>query len=332
MKILVLTDHLTHTPSESFYTIVNGLQQSSQCDVLYVASRGEAENSQFFKDASGVLYVCCPDGSISYSSGGTWLKDNISVVDFSDIDIIFLRIDRPVSDRFLQSLSSRFFNKIVINDPVGVILTGSKEFLLQFPDLVPGVALVSSIEDVFSRLLDGPVVLKPFRGFGGKGIIRVGAEHIYFGHEKVVFEEGKSRLHRILVEQGPMVSMDYLREVAQGDKRIVVFNGCILGAVLRVPKSETWLANASMGASLAKAEVMPEEEEIVRVVDPVLKKHGVVLYGIDTLMGDDGKRVLSEINTLNVGGISQMETYSETDIGEAFVREFWKFVEGDPVQ
>lgn len=330
MNILVLTDHRSHTGSESFYSIVNSLTHSSQCNKLYVASRGIAANRNFFEDASGVLRSCSVERTITFSEDHDWIAENESDTDFSKIDIIFLRIDRPVSDTFLKCLSARFFNKLVINDPVGVILTGSKEFLLQFPGIVPGVTLISSLEDVLIRLLDGSVVLKPFRGFGGKGIVRVDIDYIYFGREKIAFEEGKSKLHTLLVEQGPMVSMDYLKEVSQGDKRIVVFNGNILGAVLRVPKNDSWIANASMGASLAKSEVMPEEEEIVRVVDPVLRKNGVVLYGIDTLMGNEGKRVLSEINTLNVGGISQMEKYSGENVGEAFVREFWRYVEGQP--
>ena len=38
---------------------------------------------------------------------------------------------------------------------------------------------------------------------------------------------------------------------------------------------------------------------------------GIVVYGMDTLVGDDGQRVLSEINTLSIGGIYPAELTSK---------------------
>ena len=49
------------------------------------------------------------------------------------------------------------------------------------------------------------------------------------------------------------------------------------------------------------------EQKIIDIVDPILRKNGVFLYGIDTLINGNGERVLSEINTLNVGGIKVLE-------------------------
>ena len=50
-----------------------------------------------------------------------------------------------------------------------------------------------------------------------------------------------------------------------------------------------------------------EEEEIARKLAPRLKAEGVILFGFDTLVDHTGKRVLSEINTMSIGGLKQME-------------------------
>ncbi|MCB9293917.1 MAG: hypothetical protein H6559_12470 [Lewinellaceae bacterium] len=39
--------------------------------------------------------------------------------------------------------------------------------------------------------------------------------------------------------------MKFLRNVRQGDKRIIVVNGEVLGAVLRLPPRGSWLCNAA---------------------------------------------------------------------------------------
>jgi glutathione synthase len=39
-----------------------------------------------------------------------------------------------------------------------------------------------------------------------------------------------------------------------------------------------------------------------------------VLYGFDTLVDDDGKRVLSEINTMSVGGLLPLQEMIGTPV------------------
>ena len=101
--------------------------------------------------------------------------------------------------------------------------------------------------------------------------------------------------------------MRYLKNVTKGDKRIVVVAGECLGAVLRVPREGSWIANLAQGATSSMSEPDENELAIIKAIDPVLQNAGISVYGIDTLEGDDGRRVLSEINTTNVGGFVQIE-------------------------
>ena len=45
---------------------------------------------------------------------------------------------------------------------------------------------------------------------------------------------------------------------------------------------------------------------MVERLNEVLLSRGIIMYGADTLLGDDGHRILSEVNTLSIGGIKPM--------------------------
>ena len=101
--------------------------------------------------------------------------------------------------------------------------------------------------------------------------------------------------------------MDYLPRITEGDKRLVVFDGEPLGATLRRPAKGKWIANVAQGATVEPAEITPEEHALIEQVNGPLAERGVFLYGLDTIENDAGLRVLSELNTSNVGGITQIE-------------------------
>ena len=93
-------------------------------------------------------------------------------------------------------------------------------------------------------------------------------------------------------------------------KRQLVVGGEILASSLRLPKEGNWLCNVSQGGESVATEVTEREREIINKINPILASEGILIYGTDTLVDDDGQRVLSEINTLSVGGFPQAEAQS----------------------
>ncbi|NNF20779.1 MAG: hypothetical protein HKN67_02470, partial [Saprospiraceae bacterium] len=53
----------------------------------------------------------------------------------------------------------------------------------------------------------------------------------------------------------------------------------------------------------------PDEKEmaIISAINPFLTDKGILIYGADTLVDDNGERILSEINALSIGGFPQAE-------------------------
>jgi len=81
------------------------------------------------------------------------------------------------------------------------------------------------------------------------------------------------------------LGVKFLSNVSQGDKRIVVVNGKVLGASLRLPAQDSWICNVAMGGSSNYAEIDEAERQIIQRINPTLSRLGLVMYGVDTLMG-----------------------------------------------
>ena len=114
--------------------------------------------------------------------------------------------------------------------------------------------------------------------------------------------------------------MKFLDQVVQGDKRIILAGNHILGSSLRLPAEGSWLCNVAQGGSSVSSGIDPEERELIAGVLPFLREEGILIAGIDTLVGDHGERVLSEINSLSVGGFLNLQEQSGKPIIQQLVQ------------
>jgi len=228
----------------------------------------------------------------------------------------------PLNVEFLEFIDASFHDSLIINDPKSIYETGSKKFLMKFQSVCAPMKTCESLDDIveFSSLF--PIVLKPFNEYGGRGILKINGNTVSSGNEDFSFEDFANTYR-----QNPThyLAVKYLKNVKQGDKRIVVVNGEILGASLRLPAEDSWLCNVSMGGTSNRTEVEPEEEEIIKLINPILTKMGIVMYGVDTLVGDDGKRVLSEINTTSIGGLPQIAAMKKEPLVERAIDLIWDY-------
>ena len=240
-----------------------------------------------------------------------------------EYDIIWLRLPPPLSATFLQYLENSINGPLIINDPKGIYETGSKAFLMNFPTLCPPMRLCRSIGDILEFKEQFSIVLKPFREYGGKGIVKIEGNTAWIGKQAIPFADFINGLASQPIEY---LGVQYLKNVSQGDKRIIVINGKIMGASLRLPAKDSWLCNVAQGGTDQLATVDERERYIVEQVDPILSDMGIVMYGIDTLVGNDGQRVLSEINTTSIGGLPQMDRQTGKPLVKEGVDLIWQFI------
>ena len=310
-KLLVLTDHLTHSSENSIYPLLKEMIKNRSCQTIDVASRSTKVNHSFFNEnKSFKLYVLNVTKTFSFQKTGKQFTENLRESNLNDYDFIFMRIPHPISKNFVKFLTKNFPINRIVNNPFGILETGSKSFLLNFREYSVPMKLCKNLNDlkIFSKKF--PIVLKPLYSHGGKGIIKI--ENNDFSN---------NLLKKIT---SPILAMKFLRNVVQGDKRINVVNGKIVGATLRVPKKNSWLCNVNQGATAQKTDITLEEKRIVKVINENLVKKGIIIYGLDTLVDDYGKRVLSEINAASIGGFGQAEVLSKKPVIKLTSNLLWK--------
>ncbi len=325
-NFLVLTDHTRHSAENSLYALVTKLKAHPQCGELYVASRGNDENDSFFEKGNySNIHGYRVKKSLSFEEVSKGLLFETQILSQEDFDVVFMRLPRPVSTQFLMNLADTFNDKIFINHPIGIEKTGTKKFLLNFPEVCPPIRLCHSIEEITDFSKQFPLVLKPLREYGGKGIFRLEGEVVYEGKESFPATEYLQKREKEIRSEG-ILAMKFLKNVSQGDKRILVVNGKILAASLRLPAEGSWLCNVAQGGSSVKTELTPEEETIIAKISPILLKEGIVIFGADTLVDDEGKRVLSEVNTLSIGGFPQSEKQTGRPIVQQAIDGIFDYV------
>jgi len=306
IRVLVLTDHSGHSRENSIYALISEMVAHESCQELYVASRGNAKNKNFFSGLNDcILQAMRVEGTFMFDASGDQFISETHTVHVREFDFIFLRLPRPVSDEFLHFIKKIDGEKVIINDPTGIMTCSTKEFLLNFPDLCPPMRLCHTVEDVSTFLPGQSIVLKPLREYGGKGLVKITGDTLDDGDQlhdtRSYLEENKSTL-----AEG-YLAMKYLKNVTEGDKRIIVVGGEIMACSLRLPPPDSWVCNVARGGTSVSTSATPEEESIIKHINPLLQKHGIFIYGADTLVNDEGKRVLSEINTLSIGGFPQAQ-------------------------
>ncbi|GAB5555352.1 MAG: hypothetical protein Sapg2KO_49430 [Saprospiraceae bacterium] len=304
-KILVFTDHSGHSAENSIYALLLALKQQPNCDYIEVASRGLVANKSFFQDLKGTqLTVSRVDDTFQYSAEGSFFHQQQKQVDLRDYDVLFLRLPHPIRPGFWDHLISHFPEQCIFNQPTGIQISGNKRFLLELAEWCPPIRLCQNKAAVLAFAKKFPIVLKPLEGYGGKGIVKIDQGKAWLGNQAINLDEFLTEME---TQNQVYLGMKYLKNVTEGDKRIVVIYGQVIGASLRLPPEDSWLCNAAQGGQSVNTSLRPEEELMAKDLSEKLGKLGVMFFGFDTLVDDHGQRVLSEVNTLSIGGLKQMD-------------------------
>ena len=148
----------------------------------------------------------------------------------------------------------------------------------------------------------GAIVVKPLHGNGGKAIFRIEADGSNVGALFEVFNSTWPEPHMV---------QPFLPDVAKGDKRIVLIDGEVTGAINRRPGEGEFRSNLAVGGSAEATLLTPEEQEICAAMGPRLKELGLIFVGIDVI----GGKWLTEINVTSPTGIVAIDRFNGTDTG-----------------
>jgi glutathione synthase len=222
----------------------------------------------------------------------------------ADWDVVLLRQDPPFDMAYITTthLLERIHPKtLVVNDPAHVRNAPEKIFVLDFLDLMPATLVTRSLDDVLAfRRAHKDIIVKPLYGNGGASVFRIRPEDSNLASLVELFQT---------VFREPFMVQEYRAEVRNGDKRIILIDGEIAGAVNRVPAEGETRSNLHVGGTAAKTEITDREREICARLAPELKRRGLIFTGIDVIGG-----FLTEINVTSPTGIRQVKAFGGPDI------------------
>ena len=221
-----------------------------------------------------------------------------------DTDVVWMRQDPPFDLGYITAthLLERIRGEtLVVNDPASVRNAPEKIWVLDFARFMPPTLLTRSLGAARDFLEEhGEIVVKPLHGNAGKAVFKVGRD----GANLAALIEMFNTAYR-----EPHVVQAFVPEIAQGDKRIVLVDGEVAGAINRIPGAGEIRSNLAVGGSAAKTELTETEREICAALAPELKARGLLFVGIDVI----GGKGLTEINVTSPTGIVAIDQYEGTD-------------------
>jgi glutathione synthase len=222
-----------------------------------------------------------------------------------EADVVLMRQDPPFDLGYITAthLLERIADRtLVVNDPANVRNAPEKVFVLDYARFMPPTLVTRSLEEARAFLAEhGEIVIKPLHGNGGKAIFRVGSDGANLSALIEVFNQTWREPHMIQA---------FLPAVAKGDKRIVLIDGEVAGAINRLPGEGEIRSNLAVGGSAVKTELTEREREICVVLGQELKRRGLLFVGIDVIGGE----WLTEINVTSPTGIVAIQTFDGTDV------------------
>ncbi len=253
----------------------------------------------------GRLWAFCTPVTARREAGNHFTAGEPVLLDLGrDIDVVWMRQDPPFDLSYITAthLLERIQGEtLVVNDPASVRNAPEKLFVLDYARFMPPTMITRSLGATRKFLAEhGEIVIKPLHGNGGKAIFKVGRDGANLSALIEVFNNAYVEPHMVQA---------FLPSVAQGDKRIVLIDGVVSGAINRIPGEGEIRSNLAVGGSAVKAELTRREQEICAAMGPELKKRGLLFVGIDVIGGE----WLTEINVTSPTGIVAIDRFNGTD-------------------
>ena len=264
-------------------------------------------NDLFFKSGQVFANICKIELS-STSNTNNFKYHNKIIKTLSDYDVILMRQDPPFDMSYITAthILEKISNSVlIVNNPYEVRNSPEKLFVTHFSHLMPKTLISRNpkiIEDFRNDYKD--IIIKPLYGNGGQGVFHVLPNDENFNSIlEMFFNQSKE----------PVMIQEYLSDVRNGDKRIILVNGEIAGAINRIPKIGESRSNMHVGGKPEKTTLTKRDKFICNEISQSLKDKGLIFVGID-IIGD----YITEINVTSPTGIREIRIYDSIAIEEIF--------------
>lgn len=220
-------------------------------------------------------------------------------IPLSDLDVILMRKDPPFDMEYIMDTyildRAKELGVLIVNNPQALRDANEKFFTEAFPEFSPKCTISRNPKHIknFAKQLD-KVIIKPMDGMGGASIFQTGKND---KNLNVIIETVTNNGTRTTMAQ------EFIPEIAQGDKRILIVNGePVPYALARIPSSEDFRGNLAKGGTGEGRALTEYDYKICKAVGPKLKEMGIIFAGIDVI-----GNYLTEVNVTSPTCIRELD-------------------------
>jgi glutathione synthase len=253
----------------------------------------------------GRLYAGAREVTVQPVAGAHFTLGDFAILDLGkDVDVVLMRQDPPFDLGYITAthlLERIQDDTLVVNDPAAVRNAPEKVWVLNFAKYMPPTMITRSQGAARHFAAEqGEIVIKPLHGNAGRAVFKIGRDGANLSALMELFNS---------TYREPHVLQTFLPEVSEGDKRIVLVDGEVAGAINRRPATGDFRSNLAVGGSAEAADLTDTEREICAALGPEAKKRGLLFIGIDVI----GGKWLTEINVTSPTGIVAIDKFNGTD-------------------
>ena len=262
------------------------------------------------------------DGKVIANARKTLLRDSeqdwyecedIKALPLNNIDIIFMRKDPPFDMDYIYATylleQAENSGTLVVNKPSSLRDANEKLFALNFPECIPETLVSSNIKklsEFISKIKTA--VVKPLDGMGGTDIFKL--------------TKGDKNIEEVLLKitnQGSrfIMAQEFLPEIKNGDKRILLINGKPVDyALARIPAAGSFKGNLAAGAKGVGQPLSARDRHLCSQIAPMLIEKELMFVGLDVI-GD----YITEINVTSPTCIRELDSQFDLNISSMLLDE-----------
>jgi glutathione synthase len=290
MRFLFVMDpaHTMHPQKDTSFAFMRGAQaKGHQC--LHCVPR------QIFNKGREVFAVAQPI-AVSDSAPHVTLGETMTVP-LASLAAVFIRKDPPFDTDYLHlthqlELAKR--DTLIINDPRALRDANEKLFAMEFAQYMPQTLVSSDPEQLLTFMAEvgGKAVIKPLDGAGGSGVVALSTG-----------DRNNRAIVDLLTNYGTRLAMvqQFLPAVFEGDKRVFLLDGNVIGAIRRVPRADDIRANIHVGGQVQAVTLTATEQRMAQDLGQRLRELGLWFVGLDVIAEH-----LIEINVTSPTGIQEL--------------------------
>ena len=262
------------------------------------------------------------DGKVIANARKTSVKDSehewykceaTEELPLNNIDVVFMRKDPPFDMDYIYATylleHAEDSGVLVVNRPSSLRDANEKLFALNFPDCIPETLVSSNIEKLSEFISKIKIaVVKPLDGMGGTDIFKL--------------TKGDKNIEEVLLKitnQGSryIMAQEFLPEIKDGDKRILLINGRPVDyALARIPAEGNFKGNLAAGAKGVGQPLSERDRYLCSQIAPMLIEKELMFVGLDVI-GD----YITEINVTSPTCIRELDSQFNLNISSILLDE-----------